>query len=260
VRVGPGALTDRMHYALLQLEELGLEGAIHYKWERLKERLGGHREPYALTSKHADAPVWVRPDSSDLLVFNQIFVEREYRCLDGVKDATFVIDCGANVGYSAAYFLSRFPKAHLIAIEPDGGNFAMLRRNIQVYSERAQALQAGVWSRAAGLIVQRPDAPGGKEWAFRVREASPTETSEIDATDLTTVWRRAGSPEISVLKVDIEGSEDVVFSAREKPWLDSVRNLVIELHNEECAHAFFGAIDGMGFKISRSGELTVCMR
>lgn len=254
------ALNDTLRFARKQFEELGLGATVRYKWEKLKGRFGRHREPYSLTSKHVDAPVWIRPDSSDLLVFDQIFVDREYRCLDAVADASVIIDCGANVGYSAAYFLSRFPKARLIAIEPESGNFAMLRRNTEPYSGRTELLHAGVWSRSAGLVVERPDARGGKEWAFTVREASAGEKPDIDATDLTTVWKNAGSPEISILKVDIEGSEDVVFSAPDKPWLDAVRNLVIELHNDRCSKALFAALDGKGFVVSTCGELTVFTR
>src|SRR5262245_8169243 len=43
-------------------------------------------------------PVYVRPQSSDLDVFRQIFVLQEYSCLDDVDEVNLVIDCGANVG------------------------------------------------------------------------------------------------------------------------------------------------------------------
>lgn len=254
------ALNEKLRYARMQVDELGPGAALRYKWERLKGRLGRHRAPYALKSKQAAAPVWVRPNSSDLYVFDQIFIEREYRCLDHVGEASLIIDCGANVGYSSAYLLSRYPKSRLIAVEPESGNFEMLRRNTDPYKARVELLHAGIWSRSAGLVVEQPQARGGKEWAFTVREARADEKPDIEATDLTTVWRNAGSPEISILKVDIEGSEDVVFSALEKPWLDSVRNLVVELHNDRCSKALFAAIDGKGFVVSTYGELTVCTR
>ena len=79
-------------------------------------------KPYLLRSRYAEFPLKCRPKTTDIRVFRQIYVSREYRCLDEVRDAGLIIDCGANVGYSSAYFLTRFPKSYLIAIEPDPGN------------------------------------------------------------------------------------------------------------------------------------------
>src|SRR6266851_3197344 len=166
MRSGGGmSLSEKLGYARTQFRELGAAGAIHYKLARLWGRIFPRRAPYALRARRAEAPVWVRPASSDLMVFDQIFVEREYRGLDDVTEADFIIDCGANVGYSSVYLLSRFPKA--------------------------------------GLVVEEHDTSSGKEWAFTVREANAAEAPHVMATDLTSVWRNAGSPVISILKMDI---------------------------------------------------------
>lgn len=254
------SLTERLGYARTQFRELGAVGAINYKLARLWGRIFRRRAPYALRARRAAAPVWVRPASSDLMVFDQIFVEREYRSLDDVTEASFIIDCGANVGYSSVYFLSRFPKARLVAIEPERTNFEALRRNTAAFGDRITCLHAGVWSHPTGLVVEEHDSSSGKEWAFTVREANAAEAPHVMATDLTSVWRNAGSPVISVLKMDIEGSESVVFDAPEKPWLSAVENIVIELHGADCSDALHRAIDGLGFAISTCGELTVCKR
>src|SRR5271156_5052624 len=102
--------------------------------------------PYRLRSRYLDYPVWVRPETSDRHVFQQIFRNREYRCLDHVKRAELVIDCGANVGYSAAYMLSRFQDAFVIAVEPDLRNFEAMIRNLSPYAGRFRAVNSGVWS------------------------------------------------------------------------------------------------------------------
>ena len=47
--------------------------------------------------------------------------------LDPPVEPRFILDCGANVGYTSAYLLTRFPTAFLIAIEPDPGNAEILR-------------------------------------------------------------------------------------------------------------------------------------
>ena len=101
---------------------------------------------YRMKPTGAQFPVWCRVLSSDLDVFSQIFVHREYRCLDDLTGVRVVIDCGANVGYSSAYFLSRFPACTVIAVEPDSGNFAAMERNLAPYGNRVRAIHSGVWA------------------------------------------------------------------------------------------------------------------
>jgi len=254
------ALRRKLGNTRRQFAELGPGAALQFKAQRLRSRLAHRSEPYRLRSRCAAAPLWVRPGTSDLLVFEQIFVEREYRCLDDLDSAGIVIDCGANVGYSSAYFLTRFPGSRVIALEPERGNFECLRRNLLPYAGRVQLLQAAVWSQPGRLVLESPEFYGGKEWVYRVREPRAGEQPGIEAVDLGAIWREAGRPAISVLKIDIEGSEAAVFAAPDQSWLEAVQNLVIELHSEECGEVFSRAIEGQGFEVTRCGELTVCRR
>ena len=66
--------------------------------------------------------------SSDLSVFWQIFVNREYAVLNDVHSTRLIIDLGANVGISSAYLLNQFPSAKVIAVEPDPGNYELCCR------------------------------------------------------------------------------------------------------------------------------------
>jgi hypothetical protein len=42
-----------------------------------------------------------------------------------------VIDAGANIGASAILFSALLPRAIIVAIEPEAGNFALLRKNVE---------------------------------------------------------------------------------------------------------------------------------
>lgn len=74
------------------------------------------------------------------------------------------------------------------------------------------------------------------------------------------------SPEyrISLLKVDIEGAEAVVFGRDCQSWLGKVDAIAIELHDDSgfgnASGIFFDAIRGHGFEVSSVGELTICQR
>jgi FkbM family methyltransferase len=239
---------------------IGWRAAKWLRWQRWRERKLGLERPYRLFSKDAAHALWVRPGTSDLDVFRQIYLEREYACLGGVRDVQLVIDCGANVGYSSAWFLSRFPGCRVIAVEPDAGNFAQLQRNVAAYGNRVQLVCSGVWSRRAGLKFSEVPFRDGREWSVQVRESRPEETPDMTAVDIASLLASAGYPTISILKIDIEAAERYVFAENHQAWLGAVENLVIELHDDDCRRVFFRAIRGLPFKVSQSGELTVCRR
>src|SRR5262249_23010632 len=108
---------------------LGLPQLIRRQITRAIGSQGLHK----LTSKLLQFPVYARPGTSDYAVFDQIFVENQYKFLPDLPERSLIIDCGANVGYSAAYFLSRYPLSTVVAVEPERGNFDMLMRNIAPY-------------------------------------------------------------------------------------------------------------------------------
>jgi FkbM family methyltransferase len=199
--------------------------------------------------------VAVRPATSDKTVFYQIFVDREYRCLDSLQSLDTILDCGANVGYSAAYLLSRFLQARLLAVEPDLQNFAQLRRNLAPYGQRASLLRGAVWNRRTKLQFDEATMGAGDEWGRQMKEGA----GAVEAYDIPSLLAMSGFERISLLKIDIEGAEREVFSANADAWLPLVDNIVIELHGKEAEDIFHGAIAPYGFKVSSCDELTVCL-
>lgn len=239
---------------------LGFAGFALYKLQMLRLRFFGIRTPFTLCSKRARFRLLCRPDTSDKEVFWQIFVHREYRCLDDVKQPTFILDCGANVGYSAAYFLTRFPEATLTAVEPDAANCAILEANLARFSGRYRVVRSAIWSEKTGLAWDEAPFRGGREWSRVVRPAKPGEVPFAFATTIASLLKESQQDRISILKIDIEKSELALFSANYKEWLDRVDNLTIELHDEECASVFRKAIADQGFTVFDCDELTVCRR
>jgi len=100
----------------------------------------------------------------------------------------------------------------------------------------------------------------GWEWARTVREAKEGEAQTIMATDVGTLLKESEFDRISILMIDIEGAEAIVFSSNYQEWLPKVDNLAIELHDEECSSTFFKAIAGQNFEVSKSKELVLCKR
>jgi len=243
-------------------QSLGFSSPLRFRYQIFRCRSLNVVNPFTLTSKRAKYPLNCRPKTSDLDVFRQIFIELEYSCLDNLADVQLVIDCGANVGYSAAYFLTRFPFCKIIAIEPDPDNFRMLRWNLAPYRDRVRMLQTAVWSHPANLVLSETKYRSGRACTRQVRECEPDEVPSMVAVDLGTLLRESGQKRASILKIDIEGAEAVVFSENYESWIKAVDNIVIELHEDSplgaSSSVFFKAISGRSFEISRCGELTVC--
>jgi FkbM family methyltransferase len=241
---------------------LGLIQAFVYLIQEVRcSFLNGNRS-YTLISKNSQFPLICRANTSDAAVFRQIFIETEYSCLDDLSNVELIVDCGANVGYSSAYLLTRFPTSTVICIEPDPANFMMLEKNLAPYKERVKLINTGIWSHPADLkVVETPYRDGGA-WAIQVRECKLDEIPEMRATDLGTILKESGAEKISVLKMDVEGAEAVVFSKNYESWLPFVDNIAIELHDDSnfgrASDIVLNTISSCkSFDVSTCRELTV---
>ena len=243
----------------------GFLNTLRNKWgslynNRIRRGMGAKVEgtTYTLRSRASKYPLHCRLNSSDPYVFYQVFMEHEYAVLKDLKNVRLIIDCGANVGYSAAYFLTLYPEARLIAVEPDSNNFAILERNLKPYGDRVHLYMAGVWSHTTGLTVCRGTYRDGAEWSTQVRASLPGETPDVEAIDIGTLLKESGLDQIDMLKIDIEGSETVVFGENYEAWLRKTRNMAVEIHDDECERVFQAAIAGYPYVVSRNENVVVC--
>lgn len=239
----------RTEYYSTGPKNLGLLSFLHFEYQKR----ASHGEPFKLTSKMLDFPVHARPRTSDIEVFSQILFFNEYRCVSELQSPKLIVDLGANVGYSSAYFLSQFKGCKVIAVEPDPANFAELQKNVAPYRDRVTTIQAAVWPRSERVDLDHPGQGG--EWGISVK---PSDTGSIQTITIPELLRVSGQDRISLLKIDIEGAETELFSANTE-WIDNVENIVIELHGKEAEDAFFAKIDNWRFVVSKCDELTVCM-
>jgi FkbM family methyltransferase len=247
---------------------LSVSGAVRYKY--FEHRFAARRPDasadavFRVHPRVARTPVLVRLGTSDFSVFRQIFIEREYACLDDLAAPQLIFDCGANTGYSSVYFLSVFPQCHIVAVEPETGNFAALERNLGPYADRVTLVRGGIWSRCTPLTLAKAPYRDGREWTAQVRTCEPGEPPAFEGFDVGTLLTRSGRSRISLLKMDIEGAEVEVFANGSLDWLDAVDAIAIELHDDtafgSATEVFHRALQGRGFLVTRSGELTICRR
>lgn len=217
-------------------------------------------DSYSIHPKASLCPLRIRHRSSDLAIFRQIFVAKEYDCLKALSEPSFIVDCGANVGYTSAYVLSLFTNAILVAIEPEPNNFTALKDNLKHFGVRVRALNAGVWSHSTGLVLSEEKYRDGSDCTRQVRAVFPGERSQFQGIGISELLSQSTFDRISLLKMDIEGAEAVVFSGGSLDWLDRVDSIAIELHSDSSfgdgAATYHKAIAGRGFKTKQFGEIT----
>jgi FkbM family methyltransferase len=168
--------------------------------------------------------VLIRNLPNDIQVFTQIFIHQEY-ALKIDEDVNTIIDCGANIGLASLFFLSKFPSARIIAIEPEKNNFELLKQNLQFFPS-ATCINKGVWNKTA--ILEITNYSRG-EAGFIVSETQHTSGKSISATSISKIIEEFGFKEIQILKIDIEGSEEQVFQDRPQ-WLHQVKMIFCEIH------------------------------
>lgn len=197
-------------------------------------------------------PIFIRNNTSDFPIFYQVFLNREYSIQYNFEPKV-ILDCGANVGFASVYFKNAYPKAKIIAIEPDTDNYQMLIQNTKEY-DGIECLKGAVWNKDTHLIIKDP---GIGSWGYMVEEsANPTKDS-IQVYTIDQLMKQFKLDQIDLLKIDIEGSELQLFESNYDSWLSKTKVIIIELHDKMRAgssKSFFKALSNYDYSLAMSGE------
>jgi FkbM family methyltransferase len=178
----------------------------------------------------------IRANASDIHVFLGVFSRQEYSTLlHTAGPVTHILDAGANIGMSALWFATVFPRAMVVALEPETDNYRLLHFNTQSLRARIKPIRAALSGTNGEVSVttvgaRTQDATG---WAVRVAPGWG-----VRAHTLKALQKRFLTP-FDIIKVDIEGHELNVLnstSPREvEAMFASTRVVVFELHEDLAA-------------------------
>lgn len=254
---------------LYQLAELrryaqavGWRAALRLRLSDVQSRTGLSKPRLVkIALKNSIFPLLMRTHTSDRDVLWQVFIQREYELVE-LSNPKTIIDLGANVGYSAAYFLTKYPSATILAVEPDPDSYAICCSNLAPYGPRAKVIHGAAWPERDTLVLDKGSFGDGRDWATRVRPATEPQDSKaadnVPAYDLPTLIGLCPTSEIDLLKIDIERSELELFSRGTEAWLPHVKNLCIELHDPDCAETFFRSLAAYSYALKHTEAVTVC--
>lgn len=206
-----------------------------------KRRLGGLRERQVklrLRTLGRELPFTV-VDRADYVILDEVLVDGAYE-IPEVTEPRTILDLGANVGASVAFFALRYPEAKIYACEPSPAVFDRLETNVG-------ALE-GVTLRRTAV------ADHSGTLAFRVSDESlmssldprtPGREVAVEARTLDDLLSELGVSELDLLKIDVEGAEYGVLSTFS--GLERTRAVVGEVHldlMEQDLDEFFALFDG----------------
>lgn len=208
--------------------------------------------------------IHIRPFTSDFSVMLDFFLvsdinnsgQYDITLLDAkANELCTVVDAGANIGLFSVLYASKNSAARIVAVEPDGKNLAICKKNT-AFIQNYKVIQGGVWSHNCNLRI---DNPKGDSYAFIVKET--TEKTGLRGFSLSSIMKHCRLNKIDLLKMDIEGSENVIFKDETcEEWIESVKVAIIEIHDsfvKDVRNNVVGRFETHGFWHFESGENTV---
>lgn len=201
-----------------------------------------------------DFPLYIRQGNSDIDNFAQIFISKEYSFLPLTPSS--ILDLGGYIGMASIYLSSCYPDASIVLVEPDPDNFLLAQLNCRGY-KNIQCVNAGVWSHSCSITIASKDEG---DWGTMFRPVLPEEKicPTIPAFSVSDLMNKYSMSDIDFLKIDIEGSEKVVFSESScAQWIPKCKVISCELHDRMllgCSNAFHSAMKKHEFIHHKYGE------
>lgn len=161
------------------------------------------------------------------VIYDEVFGWQDYRFTCDREDP-LILDCGAHIGLSVLYFKTLYPRARVVAFEPNVANLRHLRHNVEVNGlTGVEIVEAAVFN-VEGEVELRGTI--GESWANSLIY------SDEDDNMRTIVRATRLSPYITepvaYIKLDIERAEGVVIEDIEEK-LEFVGEIGIEFHTGE---------------------------
>ncbi len=183
-------------------------------------------------------------DAESFLQMHQEIIEQAIYFFAAQDDRPTIIDGGANIGISVVFFKQLFPRARIIAFEPDDAAFAALTRNV------ARRGYEDVKLVRAALAATTADLPFMNEgsYAGRIARGDDPATTTVAGVRLRPYLEQR----VDLLKLNIEGAETAVLDDC-RDLLGNVDRIVVEYHSfageRQTLHTLLGVLAGAGFRL-----------
>jgi FkbM family methyltransferase len=176
-----------------------------------------------------------------------------------IKPGDVVYDVGANIGLYTRFCIGYFHAGRVVAFEPMSANRPQLRRNIELGGIRdrvtvlpyaladvdsIQELQIDDMSSASATLAVVTDngaCQGRRQYGL------PPKSEKVSCRRLDSVIAEEKLPPPKVIKVDIEGAENLFITGAAECLAKSSPHLLVELHGADKARAVYDLLTTFGY-------------
>jgi FkbM family methyltransferase len=192
-----------------------------------------------------------RPATEDHFTMGYVFRDQYHLSPAILPDAPLIMDLGTNCGYTVVHYKHLYPRARVVGVELDAGNFAVASRNVEGL-EGVDLLHAAV-SHQEGTASYNTLA---LEDAFRIAPPVPGEPvrlATVEAVTIPALLERFALTRVDFAKIDIEGEEVNLFkTGADLSWLDAVDAINMEVHAEQpVLDHLIAVLEACGFRAWR---------
>jgi FkbM family methyltransferase len=193
-----------------------------------------------------------------LEMYEEIFLRKQYQ-FEPESQEPVILDVGSNIGLATLFFKWVFPRARIVAFEPDPEAFAILTRNVSENQlEEVLMLNQAVYDGDGSVYLYRDWATPGSPQTTTTRKQWAQIGEQVPATRLSDYVEGP----VDFVKLDVEGAERAVIRELEATGkLGSVRGMVIEYHHhldpdEDELSELLGALEraGFGYQLEARGD------
>jgi FkbM family methyltransferase len=191
-----------------------------------------------------------------LYLFEEIFLGLSYH-VELERPAPVIVDGGANIGMSVAFFKTLHPDARITAFEPEPDAYSCVSRLAELNGlDGIEVRQEALAGEAGNLPFHlEPGRPGSLVASLKERRAEMA-TVTVPAVRLSDRIE----DDVDLLKLDVEGAEEgVIRDLHGTGKLRSVGRIVMEVHHhidpeEDRLSAILAMLEEAGFGYQIGGR------
>lgn len=137
-----------------------------------------------------------------------------------VPQAQTIIDCGASVGHTIAWYHSGYPNANIYAFEPGPSPWAVLCEGTNLqglqYSRQLHLEHRALWSHSGEVEFRCGHPNSGTASVYYAQGWPNEEVIKVPCITLDEYADQQGLKHIDILKMDVQGGEREVLIGAQK--------------------------------------------
>ena len=122
-------------------------------------RVFGRPLELAVTPPRASHPVYLRLKTSDFCAYKDALIceSKKYNPELAAFTPKTIVDVGAHIGMATLSLARKYPNAKIVAVEPEGDNFASLAKNTAPYPN-IKLIHAAIWKTNGEVTLGKSNA------------------------------------------------------------------------------------------------------